>query len=449
MRDELLKKSQLVARAISLQSLQTLSGTEKDLDKSDYRLLKEQLNAIQSANSQCRFVYLMGRRSSAPEPQSPVRNKVFFFMDVGQKDSAMPGEWYSDSSDELLSSFDTGKAFVEGPLPDEWGNWISGIVPIIDPQTSKVVAVLGMDFDAQDWFWNVAAKAALPIGFMAVFLIGGAVLIISVRSTSSLPKPILRHLFPSLAFMIVFLVVGAAFLLHQQHRAYVTEEVLNNCTDVNRKLRGVVTQQAEGLAATVQPILADFETKKALRQSDTNTLYTVWRPVFETLRHTYHITHFYFMDTNRICILRLYKSEKSGDRIDRFTARNAELTGQTSSGIELGSFGTMTLRMVQPVYDERRLIGYIELGREIEDVLRGVQIQQGLYFAVLVHKEHIKREGWAEGRRLLGRPDNWDLLSRSAVYYSSLGVLPDAIINWADQATKPTAQYDRNREIIS
>ncbi len=34
------------------------------------------------------------------------------------------------------------------PVTDSWGTWVSALIPMSDPQTGAVLAVLGMDIDA-------------------------------------------------------------------------------------------------------------------------------------------------------------------------------------------------------------------------------------------------------------------------------------------------------------
>ena len=103
--------------------------------------------------------------------------------------------------------------------------------------------------------------------------------------------------------------------------------------------------------------------------------------LFESLHREHALTHLYFFDKNRVCLLRVHKPEKHGDLINRFTAIEAERTGKTASGIELGPLGTFTLRVVQPVFEGQTLLGYVELGKEIEDVLQALHTGSGLHVA--------------------------------------------------------------------
>ena len=59
--------------------------------------------------------------------------------------------------------FATGSGNVNGgPYKDRWGVWISAMVPVFHPNTDKMLAVLGMDFNAASWKWDVATKTTLP-----------------------------------------------------------------------------------------------------------------------------------------------------------------------------------------------------------------------------------------------------------------------------------------------
>ena len=49
MRADLLQKTRMVERAVNVQRVQALTGTEADLDSLDYRRLKEQLSAVRSS----------------------------------------------------------------------------------------------------------------------------------------------------------------------------------------------------------------------------------------------------------------------------------------------------------------------------------------------------------------------------------------------------------------
>ena len=177
LREELLGQARLVAGAVNLDRIRNLTGTEADLDSPDYLRMKEQLAAARSANPQCRFLYLIGRRPDGP---------VFFFADsepAGSADESPAGQIYDEIPEGYRRVFDTRRNAVEGPATDRWGTWVTALIPLSDPGTGELMAVLGMDMDAREWKWEVAAQAALPAGLLVM------VLIILAGSRSILRRP--------------------------------------------------------------------------------------------------------------------------------------------------------------------------------------------------------------------------------------------------------------------
>ncbi|NVN91309.1 MAG: PAS domain S-box protein [Desulfuromonadales bacterium] len=443
MRSDLLRQTRLVARMVNLDSLKTLTGSGADLTSPEYVRLKEQLATFRSANPQCRFVYLMGRKADG---------MLYFLLDsepVGSRDYSPPGQLYGEAPSEYRRVFDTRTATVEGPDTDRWGTWVTALVPLTNPQTSAVVAVMGMDIDALTWKWNVATRAALPVGLVLVLFIGFVTANVSTRRVDSSPKPVLRRLLPSLSVMAILLVGGLGALLYHQYRQQLTKDIAADLSDAYGDLRMALDQQVSGLGLAVRPIATDPGVIKALRDGNADHLLTRWRSVFESLNRENHLTHFYFLDKNRVCLLRVHMPEKSGDRIERFTALEAQRTGKAASGIELGPLGTLTLRVVQPVFEGGMPIGYVELGKEIEDVLQALRIRSGSQLVVVIRKEYLKRQAWEDGMRLFGRKAEWDRLPRNVVIYSSQGRLPNAFASWADHFTNNTLHGEMEREFAS
>ncbi|MDZ4132666.1 MAG: PAS domain-containing protein, partial [Dethiobacteria bacterium] len=166
MRNELLIQAEMVTQAINVENVKTLSGSGQDLENPAYLRLKEQLANIISANGKCHFIYLMRQ-----EPGG----SIIFLVDNEPPDSedySAPGDQFNDATAELISVFETGRSLVEGPVKDQWGVWVSAIVPIRDPQDGAVIALLGIDYDATTWRRDLLARAALPIGMtMSTFLL--------------------------------------------------------------------------------------------------------------------------------------------------------------------------------------------------------------------------------------------------------------------------------------
>jgi len=174
LREDLLRHTRLVAQAIDVRRVKALSGTEMDLGLPEYQRFKQQLAATLTVFPHCRFLYLMGRRADG---------KVFFYADseqAGSPDESPAGQIYEEISPEYLRVFaEAGEAAV-GPVTDRWGSWITALIPLVDPTTGRLLAVLGMDIDARHWQWETVRAAFFPllltVALAGIMLAGNLVL---------------------------------------------------------------------------------------------------------------------------------------------------------------------------------------------------------------------------------------------------------------------------------
>ncbi len=119
LRESVLNQARIMAGAVDVERLKTLSGTGTDLASPDYRRLKEQLAAVRESNPMVRFVYLMGRKSGGT---------VFLFADSepsGSRDESLPGQIFDEASETGWRAFGIRKGQVLGPLMKKGGTWVT------------------------------------------------------------------------------------------------------------------------------------------------------------------------------------------------------------------------------------------------------------------------------------------------------------------------------------
>lgn len=420
MRREFLQQTRQAAQTLDIDCLHALSGTEADLVDSGYQQLKKQLAFIRTATPSCRFVYLIGRKPDGG---------MFFYLDsesVGSSDYSPPGQSYDEASAEFKQMFDTRIAITEGPVTDRWGTWISALFPLPDQQDKGVFAVLGMDVAAYDWERDVASKAALPLGVMLVLVIGVITALFATRRVHTSVKPVLRRVFPVLTILLLLVVGGFVWVLIYIQQIRVNEISRLVEQEAAGDLDQLLSEHVRALTAVQETIIRDADLLVSLKTGDRERLLAAYGPLLDHLKARYGVTHFYFSDTNRVCVLRVHRPEKFGDRLERFTAREAERTGEIAAGLELGPLGTLTLRVVHPIFDSNGLIGYLELGNNFEEFLKYITNVENVQRIALFHKNMINQKHWEEGMRLLGREANWDLLPDHVINYSSMPLSKDA-----------------------
>jgi len=419
MRGEMLDQAHMLSQILDMNKIQTLTGTPTDLENPEYLLLKEQLADIKQINDDFRFIYLMGRKTNGP---------VFFFVDnepKGSLDESPPGQVYEEISADYLRVFNEKKATLIDSATDRWGTWVSALVPMNDPQSGEMLAVLGLDMDATHWRKNILSRITLPLGIvLSLLTILTSVVLISMGRPKASAKPVQRRLLIPLSLALLLLGGGFCLILLKQQHADLnlsSKQVLREAVD---DLEKTLQSQTDAIMAMEEALLSNIPRLEMISEGDRDRMLSNWQPVYKKLHATYGITHFYFHNPDGINLLRVHKPEKYGDVIDRFTLLEAMRTDQTVAGIELGPLGTLSLRVVHPIYHEYSLIGYLELGKEIEDILEDIHADPEIEVAVSIHKHDLDRKQWEEGMAMLGREPNWDYCDETVLIYSSLTPFP-------------------------
>ncbi len=155
MRLDLLTKANISKSLIPINQVESLSGSESDIASPEYQAIKTQLQKIRDSDPEIRFAYLMGQEKDGT---------IIFYVDSEipkSKDYSPPGEVFDEASAVVRSLFVNGKNTVEGPISDRWGTWVSGLIPVTDPSTGRVIAVYGIDIDGKNWDWMIL-QASLP-----------------------------------------------------------------------------------------------------------------------------------------------------------------------------------------------------------------------------------------------------------------------------------------------
>ena len=241
-------------------------------------------------------------------------------------------------------------------------------------------------------------------------------------------KPIQNRLLIPLFVLLFLLIAAFSIVIITLQQDKLNEFATHITQRASIDLSQLLDIQAKSLAAIQMVILEDADLPGAMKNLDRDHLLAVYEPLWNKLRDEHNITHFYFHGVDRVNLLRVHNPKKNGDLINRFTALEAERTGKIAHGIELGPMGTFTLRVVQPVFEGNILTGYLELGKEIEDVLSDIHKGLGVELIVTIHKHNLVRDKWEAGMKMLNRECNWDRFPEEVLIYSTLSSFPDEII---------------------
>ena len=157
------RQAAALAAAISPESVATLAFDSSDMQRPEYRRLCAQLAAYGRAAG-LRSIYSMtlrnGRLLFGPES-----------LAEDDPQASPPGTVYERPEAEIFTAFRTGLPLADGPNTDEYGTFVSGLAPVIDPATAEVVLLVGIDLPAADWQRTIA-RSRLSTMSWTLFLLG-------------------------------------------------------------------------------------------------------------------------------------------------------------------------------------------------------------------------------------------------------------------------------------
>ena len=173
--------------------------------------------------------------------------------------------------------------------------------------------------------------------------------------------------------------------------------------------------------------MADPALQRAMAAGDRKALLALAEPRYRKLHAEFGISHWYFISPDRRVLLRVHDPAQGGDEIRRRTVLDAEHTGKSASGLELGMTGTLTLRHVIPWYVGRTLIGYLEMGIEVDWFAQRIKQLLSVDVVGAVHKRYTTEAAFAAGKRAFGFPGNWQDLPDIAVVSQTVDAFPSAL----------------------
>lgn len=170
-----------------------------------------------------------------------------------------------------------------------------------------------------------------------------------------------------------------------------------------------VESDAKAIKAIMTSLRANKELSSVLESVDRKKILNYVTSLYKELNQDYNITHFYFTNLNRINIIRAHAPNRYGDTINRITTMNAQKNLKVSYGVELGTLGTLTLRVVSPWYsNDGKHIGYFELGMEIDHIIDRLEKILDFEIDLFMHKKYLNEVSWKKGMKTLKRNIQWN-----------------------------------------
>lgn len=229
--------------------------------------------------------------------------------------------------------------------------------------------------------------------------------------------------------------VTVTFLLIQSMNVYEKIHLGVELNHIDKSVQQFYTENIQKDTNAILAVIDGLEYNPSISipfvKSNRKVLYNHSKTIYNRLLKQLDITHFYFFNKDGRVLLRMHAPQRFDDVIKRATLLTAMRTKAVSHGIELGPLGTLTLRVVKPWYkgdgSSQKLIGYIELGTEVDQILKRMSRSYQSQVLVLINKKYLHKKQWQSGMKALGRPLGWDRFS-SVVLASPISKKIPAVI---------------------
>ncbi len=235
-----------------------------------------------------------------------------------------------------------------------------------------------------------------------------------------------RMLVPLAALLVVLLAVSVTSICWIQRR-HTESDAASRLLGTQQLFRSLLDHEAKFINGQIDFLKPDPAIRSAWLERDRTRLLSRAAPLFESIRSKYRVTHFYFTEPDKTCFLRVQDPGRYGDKKKLFTLERAIADGEPCYGIELGKLGTFTLRVIHPWMIDGNLVGYMELGMEIEHLTPRLKEAVGADLFFVIDKEYLTRAKWEAGLKMMGRSGNWDHFSDHALIDSTMETIPAEI----------------------
>jgi len=161
LREELLRHATLVAAILDPSEMESLSFSLRDRENPLFLAIKERLRTFgQTLAKQ----WTLGKRYIGiyTMRRLPDGSIIFGPENIPPDDprASSPGTCYKQPPAAVFQAFEEGLDITEGPYTDEYGTYVSAFIPLT--LNGKVVTVVGMDIETEDWYIEVARRTTFP-----------------------------------------------------------------------------------------------------------------------------------------------------------------------------------------------------------------------------------------------------------------------------------------------
>jgi signal transduction histidine kinase len=220
-------------------------------------------------------------------------------------------------------------------------------------------------------------------------------------------------------------IISIALVLFFYLAKYVTykefnAEIKSKRDSINLLIQNEIHSTLNDTTFINQKIAEDINGQNFFLQNNRGALLSYNLDLLKKLNFSFGITHFYFHRPDGTVFLRVHDPKRFDDKIMRQSLLDAEKSLVPTTGIEGGLNGLYTLRSVYPWIINKKLIGFIETGRDISDILSDISDVTNVHFSLNINKQFINKEKYLNDPSIKKRKLSWDSMPDEVSVYSTM-----------------------------
>ena len=423
MRNGILRDALHMAGTINPNLASQLTFTEADGGTPAYKRIREQMCA-EAAEITHGGIYSMSLRNG----------KIFFGPEtypVNDPMASSPGSQYFHPSKEYFSIFTSRTPVVFGPATDEFGTFVTALAPVMDETGNRVIMVVGIDIQATEWANALSSVRMHPLiltGLLALFLLCASMFTSwHVRRINPISLKVRFWVMaPSaLAVLVAAVLYGMYEYKDREQTSHLRMHVLHD--KAMEKWNTVLLAQVQSLKAVADQLDSNADLIRVWETGEPHLMVPVITQLFDSLSVERGISQLTAIDHNRTCLARGHRPGMFGDTISRSVLLHAEMSGDDAWGTEPGSQGSMALRFVRPWYSGGRIVGYLELGRDLDVLVSRFSASMHLEVVTVLLKDATTQELVEAGINSQSIHGTWNAYPGVVLIQKSLPVLPQEV----------------------
>ncbi len=235
------------------------------------------------------------------------------------------------------------------------------------------------------------------------------------------------------------------WITYNNGQEYIEKDAREKLSAYQTGFKSAIDRDTQNIASLLGAIESDKQLQQLWLGKDRDSLLQYAKVIFDNNLRGSNITHFYFHNIDGTNFLRVHFPKRHSDKINRYTMKAAINTRNIASGIELGPLGSLTLRVVKPWVIEGKLVGYVELGEEIDNIIKNLRETLDTNVIILVDKKLLDRDSCLFSESDWNRYQNFVVVSKTCKVPQTLELHLSK--NHKEHANRIFSVMDNNKDL--